>query len=200
VDMTSAGSVLAVPTDPAELEIFLKEQVRKIVTKTAIACAIKPNGSAFNSSNRNLTAAEEEDLLTVLLALSNIEGLTKALAQKINLRKTLEVVLNKVTGPRRYVFPASAVEIAQQAYDRYEREGWGADPENDLNVADDRDAPSPPPTRRRFSATINNEVPQKRITLPPPDHPIYGSEGIMRHILVQHGKTTSYQFGKSVLL
>jgi hypothetical protein len=196
--MTSAGNVFVVPTDPAELEIF-KEKARKIVTEAAIACSIKPNKSAFNSS-RKLTAAKEEELLMVLLALSNVEGLTKALAQKIYLRKTLEVVLNKITGPRRYIFPVSAVEIAQQAYDRYEREGWGADLENDLNVPDDRDAPSTPPTRRRFSAAINDEVSRIRIDLPPPDHPIYGSEGIMRHILVRHGKTTSYQLGKSVLL
>lgn len=147
----------------------------------------------------------------ILLAFPDIEGLTKETAEKIHLGRVLDVALNRVGGQRTYQFPASAVRIARNAFDRYEAQGWGADPNNDLLDPDEASrsssSPSPAPAskkRRLSSITAERssptaEQPRKRLTLPSPTHPIYGRQGIMRGILIQHGKKTSYKFGNSTL-
>jgi hypothetical protein len=198
--MTSAGRILAVPTRPAERDKFLEDEGKEIMKSFAMRCSVDKNGLPLKS-NKPLNGEEEEELLMILLALSDIEGLTKATAQQIKLKRTLEVVLNKVqVGPRRFAFPTKAIEIAQQAFDRYESEGWGADPENDLLDPEhgSEGSPSPPPAKRRRITSINDNSPRKKqqVALAPPNHAIYGRNGIMRGISVQYGKTTSYKFGK----
>jgi hypothetical protein len=200
--MSSSDDVLVVPTQPAEREIFLREKIggkSGIMTNFALWCSVDRNGLPM-SSNRPLTTKNEDDLSNILLALSDIEGLTRTMALTINLKRTLEVVLNKRPGSRRYAFPARAVEIAQEAYDRYESEGWGVDPQNELLNLENgpRDSLSPPPGPASRRLSINNELSLQIVTRPPPNHPIYGKGGIMEGILIKRGpKRIDYVFGRN---
>lgn len=168
------------------------------MTNFALWCSVNRNGLPM-SSNRPLTSKEEDDLSTVLLALSDIEGLTRVMALTINLKRTFEIVLNKRPGSRRFAFPARAIDIAQEAFDRYESEGWGVDPQNELLNLEDvpRDSLSPSPSSNSTRPSFNNEPLFQGVTRPPPNHPIYGRGGIMEGILIKRGPNRiDYVFGR----
>jgi hypothetical protein len=114
--------VLAVPIQPKVRNEFLANEGRKVIIQYAVCSARYKNGSPTKSA-KDLTKEDEEELSMILLAFSDIQGLTKETAEKIQLRRVLDVVLNRVGVQRTYQFPASAVRIAQNAFDRYEAQG-----------------------------------------------------------------------------
>jgi hypothetical protein len=194
---TDTDKVFVIPTRPSERDKFLAEQGIRIMRVYGLQCMLDKDGNPRKNA-KPLTPEGEREILMILRALSNIEGLTKETAKKVQLSRILNIVLDRFEG-RRFRFPADAVKIAQQAFDKYELEGWGLDPDNEIHDDDDDDddasrTGSPPPTTM---TSASREVRPQYLALPRPNHPIYGQDGIMRGILVKHGKTTSYMFGKT---
>ncbi|QDS69624.1 hypothetical protein FKW77_008898 [Venturia effusa] len=194
--------VYDVPSDPKERDEFLKTKGREVMLKYMFACTVDDNGLPKGNRARSLTPQETEDLNMILLALSDIDDLTKDTAKTINLKAILKVVLNKVdTGDKRKTnFPPSAVTIAQNAWDKYmsrydpEDKGneWGVDPENVLigpdDIEDDDGSMSPRPSKRaRMSSVVTQSSGNGKFARPPPNHPIFGTEGMMRGILSGRG-------------
>ncbi|TID23563.1 hypothetical protein E2P81_ATG03128 [Venturia nashicola] len=194
--------VYDVPSEPEERDIFLRTKGREVMVEYMFACTVDSNGLPKGPKARTLNPQEMEELNMILLAFSGIDDLTKETVKKINLKQVLKVVLNKIdTGNKRVTrFPQSAIDIAQNAWDRYmsrydpnnEVKDWGVDPENALlgpedtlvNSEDDGSKSPRPATRRRMPSTVTqSSSANAKFARPSPSHPIFGTNGMMRGIL-----------------
>lgn len=193
--------ILAIPTDPSERIKFLSDQGSRIVREYGLKCKLNPDGT-FKRKPGGLDATQTTELITLLRGFANIEGLTKDMTKEINLQNVLRTVSNQSTTGYKFRFPQEVQDIAKEAFDRYEREGWGANANN--IIADEYDGTvdaAEAGSARRQSRTSTPPTPTSRqqgvktVRPPPRNHLIYGVNGIMRGIVVARGdKTTSYQF------
>ncbi|MCJ1226367.1 hypothetical protein MMC12_003017 [Toensbergia leucococca] len=130
----------------------------------------------------------------ILGMLSSIEGLTESLATSLYLKISLETVVAPTTLQRTYSFPPPFPEIAAKAIRKYESEDWGKnsvplDDDGEVMVDDDGDAASteagtrPYTTKKSVASILSIDVMRR----PRPNHPIYGTKGIMRGILISDG-------------
>lgn len=182
---------LAVPTEPNAMKAYLGDCTRQVIARYAVQ--LKQDGR----KPKPLSDEQKTKLTLVLRALSNIQALTPALEKSIGLKRALELVMDLPDNAlsAKYQFSPPFPEMAKAAYEKFEAENWGnndevreddEEPEND----DDNDTTPGPisstttPGPRRPSSSPNITAVIRR---PPPTHPIYGSHGIMHHILVDRG-------------
>lgn len=196
--------VLNVPTQPEKRDLFLEDEGKKVMRKYLRRFILDKNGKIKGPV---LTEDEEQELIMILLALSDIDDLTKETATKIQLKAILRAVLDRLDATKfkqRTRFPESAVAIAQSAWERYtsryDPEGrdndWGDEPENILLDVDDdvgsaaEDLSSPRPAKRQRMSSSNSKgpTPEKTWRRPSPNHPIFGENGVMKGILAGRGE------------
>lgn len=174
--------------------------------KYMFACTVDDNGLPKGPKARHLSTEETEELNMILLAFADIDDLTKETAKKISLKVILKVVLNRIgTGDRRKTkFPQSAIDIAQNAWNKYmsrydpndEGEEWGVEPENAQlgpeDILEDPEvegstSPRQAQRRRMSSTVIQASSINGRFARPSRNHTIFGTEGMMRGILCGRG-------------
>ena len=185
---------LRVPDNRQERLLFLKEQTRQIVRTYAQQC--KQDGKKRNPLN-----AEDLQKLDLLLqALSNIEGLTTNMEKEIKLKFSLELIMDGIPKTAMYKFPEPLPRKAKAAWQKYEAENWGAGAEHEL-LDDDEDVKAEPseatsptsPTSPIYKPTNSSGI--RLLRRPRPGHSIYGTQGIMRGILIDpYGKMRTYKF------
>ena len=183
---------LAVPTEPNAMKAYLGDCTRQVIARYAVQ--LKQDGRKPKPLNDEQTTK----LTLVLRALSNIQGLTPALEKSIGLKTALELVMdlpNNATSAK-YQFPSPFPEMAKAAYRKFDAENWGNNDEvrdEDEEESNDNGDNDATPTLSSSTATPRPRRPSASQTAttvirrPPPTHPIYGSNGIMHHILVDRG-------------
>lgn len=189
---------LAVPTEPNAMKAYLGNCTRQVIARYAVQ--LKQDGR----KPKPLSDEQKTKLTLVLRALSNIQALTPALEKSIGLKRALELVMDLPDNAlsAKYQFPTPFPEMAKAAYEKFEAENWGNNDEvreDDEEPEDDDDNDTIPgpssstttPGPRRPSSSQNITAVIRR---PPPTHPIYGTHGIMHHILVDRsGKMITYK-------
>jgi hypothetical protein len=203
----SDEQVLVIPTHPTERIKFIRDQGIRIVRDYGKQCALNPGGT-FRRKPGGLDQTQTKELIMLLQAFANIEGLTKEMAKSINLENVLRTPSNQATTGVKFRFPQEVEDIAKEAFDHYNREGWGANAkdvipdENDGTVDEVEAGAARRPSRAPIPSTPTSRQQGQgqgqgvRTVRPPPrNHLIYGIHGIMKGIVVVRGeKTTSYQF------
>lgn len=207
VTSESEEQILVIPTDPSESIKFLRDQGEAILRKYSLKCKLNPD-STFKYKPGGLDQTQTRELITLLRAFANIKDLTKEMAKSINLENVLRTPSNQATTGVKFRFPQEVEDIAKEAFERYAREGWGANANNVIldendGTIDEAEAgtarrPSKTPIPSTSTSTSNSRQQGQgvRTVQPPPrNHLIYGINGIMKGIVVVKGeKTTSYQF------
>jgi len=190
--------VLIVPTDRAALTTFLQREGRTVLVEFSKRCRLQKDGTVRPSEKGPLSPKETRDLIALLTGISNIDGATPEMFKKTSLQRILATVSNRVPDATwRFSFPPEAMEIAGKVYDHYESENWGEGAQNLL--PDEADGVQPGPTSPVAPPTTTTDRTYARRA--PPNHPIYGVNGIMRGILAIHGeKKMSYGLGKFQLI
>lgn len=165
---------IAVPSDPILLETYGYRTRRRLCHLALQLTHDPPNRTA-----RVLTEEEYRELESTLRALSSITDISPETAKILKLSDMLRI-LNGTASNTKWVFPEPFPSIATTALQEYERANRGAVEEISVinqNATDDSHA------GHRFHPVMNN----RSITLsrqPSPNHPIFGTAGIMRGILV----------------
>lgn len=191
--------IVVVPEETSTKIKFLTDRGTEIIRVYGLKCKLDGQG---NVARGGLNERETRQLVSLLRAFTNVEGLTKEMASKIRLEAVLRVVTNQAPGGNKFRFPPHVAQIAREAFDRYQVEGWGVDPNNELmDEPDGTTLDEAAPARRPSQTSAPTAVRQPTRTRPPPhNHLIYGENGIMRGIIVvRSGKSTSYRFGGSPL-
>ncbi len=171
LDTKTKDEGIAIPSDPALLQIY-GVRTRRRLCQLALQLTHDP-------PKRTATALTEEqyrELENILRALSNITRITPDVAKTLKLGDMLRIVDGTASNTK-WEFPDPFPEIATKALERYERDNWGAVEETPLINQDTA-------TVRRGSRPITNNRSVSPSRQPPPNHPIYGTSGIMRGILV----------------
>ncbi|KAK1772212.1 PUA-like domain-containing protein [Phialemonium atrogriseum] len=104
-----------------------------------------------------------------------------------------------------YYLPSSLAEMARAAYNRFEAEKWGATSTNDGEGEGEEPVGAAPTATGSGSgssagsgmSSIVNSVTSMR--LPPPDHPIWGRNGIMHGVAFKPGRRASYVLNSQYL-
>ena len=165
---------MAVPTDPALLDAYAVK-IRLRLCKLAVFLTDDPPRRIA----RTLTPEEYAEADKIIEALSTITGMKPALAATLRVKELLQIV-NGTAANTQWVFPAPFPSIATDALQKYESENWGAAAPT---TAEHQAAATSSAVENRSRPRANNHknpIPRKS----PPDHPIYGTLGIMRGILV----------------
>jgi len=202
---TSDEKVLIVPTDDKAKVQYLATEGKRIIRDYGMKCKLDSQG---NLQRGGLNDSETRHLISLLRVFTTIDNLTKSTAKDINLQQVLRVVSNQsIAPPYKFRFPSEAQRIAEEAFDRFQAVGWGVDPNLEpMNGPDSaRNSPMGVTAAReqehRLSRAVGKQGSEtaRSIRYPPPNHSIYGDNGIMRGIVVVRGKPTRYYFGESHL-
>ncbi|MCJ1466305.1 hypothetical protein MMC07_004924 [Pseudocyphellaria aurata] len=153
---------------------------------------------------RPLTAADREILEGILRDVSSINPMTPQIQKSLSLRAHLEIIVGDYpTVKHEYHFPDPFPDRAVAVIEKFEEIRWGA-PED---VEDDEVPTSPTSTTSAMSATSSSAGKQRSLPrassptvraektlpkLPRPDHPIFGTRGIMRGIVINNNLVRSY--------
>lgn len=165
---------IAVPSDPILLEAYGYRTRRRLCQLALQLTHDPPNRRA-----RVLTEEEYRELRSILRTLSSITSISPETAKILKLKDMLKI-LNGTASNTKWVFPQPFPSIATTALEQYERVNWGAVEE--ISVIN-QDATDDSHAGRRFHPLMNDRS-VTRSRQPPPNHPIFGTAGIMRGILV----------------
>lgn len=134
-----------------------------------------------------------EDLLQNI---SSIPCITPAIEEKFSLRALLQIVVGDYPRVKHeYRFPDPFPDKANAVLEKYEAINWGASEE------DEKDATSPTDSARKsqaeaafYKARARSPSPTKKSPplIPNADHPIFGTDGIMRNIMISSSGVRSY--------
>ena len=109
----------------------------------------------------------------------------------------IKTMLEFVINPR-FQFPAKYRQIAKTEIELFEARNWDEirvmdqeNTENDVPMEDTK--PSKKQRRSQADKTLVMEPAQQAVKLPSASHPIFGSDGIMRGILISQRLTKSYR-------
>ena len=148
--------------------------------------------AAQKTKSRLLNETEIAKLHTFFRTLNNIQ-MTPALKKDTKLDIAMTVTMDKV----RYKFPPPFPEMAKKLEDLWVAQNWGAGEVNEEVVSDEEDeAGAASNVNQTEPSDVGRRIHDERtkiIRRPHPNHPIYGTNGIMHGILVVKGKTTAYQ-------
>ena len=194
-------TVILIPAEPKARLAFLKKHIVETIGRkyTLRHKVIHDELMKDVLKGPPLTEEERRFLYQMLLVISNLD-LTSAMEKELNLKLTLSIVMDEESSKPQYQYPEPFAKMARQAYLKFEAEDWGANAVAELPDEDDNDQADAAPAakKRRLLNTTSEEADIFRpryIRRPKPNHPIYGTEGIMRGILVDTtGKLKTYFF------
>lgn len=163
-----------VPSDPIRLQVY-GSRTRRRLCQLALQLTHDPPTRTATA----LTKEQYNEFEAILRALSSITDITPETEKVLKLSNMLRIV-NGTASNTKWVFPEPFPTIATTALQKYEREHWGAVEEIPII---NRNAANDSHTGRGFHPIMNNQL----TTLhrqPPPSHPVFGTTGIMRGIIV----------------
>lgn len=190
--VTNAETVaLAVPTNLKALESYLHYRVHQTISHYAIQ--LKNDGR----KTKPLDDEQLTELTLTIRALSNIQGLTAPMEKVIGVKRALEVVMNDVPDTEIYQFPPPFPEMAKEIHEKYEADNWGDNDEIRDDDENDTDGDTPTPsssTSTTKASKSSSHTLNTVIRRPHRNHLIYGTNGIMHGILVDHNSMmTTYK-------
>ncbi|KAG0650202.1 hypothetical protein D0Z07_3312 [Hyphodiscus hymeniophilus] len=133
-----------------------------------------------------------KDLQKMLWAFRNIKEDMKLLQEK---QAVVQGTLQKLIADPTFNFPSDFIMVAEFMMEKFQALNWGKplavpqiDDESDTESEDEK----PAKKKRKTSATTQPPV----TYLPPPNHPVFGANGIMRGILISQKAIKSYSISK----
>jgi len=191
---TADEQSLVIPNDIDARVSLLFDEGKMIIKDYSLKC--KLDSKTGELQKEGLNADVTRKLVEIVKAFANFEGLNGGIAKKTNLKRVLQVIANCTKDNLRFSFPDEVVTIAQEAVEKYEREGWGENA--DTKLINDEDTTPTSPTNRP-SQQPSSKKQGHYVRVPPRNHPIYGENGIMRGIIVDRSvKMVSYRLGKFI--
>ena len=166
----------AVPSDPALISGYASRIRRRLCLLALYLTNDPPRRFA-----RSLTPEEYAETDKIVEALSTITDMKPALATTLKVKELLQI-LNGTATNTKWEFPAPFPTIATDALEKYERENWGAAEQTPTEI---EAAAGHLAAGNRSRPRANNQ-PNPISRQPPTNHPIYGTSGIMRGILVDN--------------
>ncbi len=160
-----------IPDDPNDVKEFLYTFIDKILRWDILLPMSR--GVALSDGDRQRT-------ILLLRALDNLQ-LYPGLAEYLRLGGTLGVIRGDNT---RIVFPQDIQDMASTTYDKFEAQNWG-------RVTVPNNPPQSSPSQGSNARPATTPAIMRR---PPATHPIFGTNGIMRGLLIRQGAIRAYRF------
>ena len=170
----SEKAVLVLPHDLKGLVDFLLERKKDIIK---IAQALK----------KPLTVLDPEQTERVemtLRALRTLPNINPEVEKKCKIESILKVITGEIaTNKNSWTFPPPFPTIAAELLEQFEKLNWGADLVQDDSSSEEEEEVHVREKKKKPKKTIPVTKGPMNVKAPPADHPIYGSDGIMRGIL-----------------
>ncbi|KAI9721029.1 MAG: hypothetical protein M1812_002509 [Candelaria pacifica] len=168
--------------DPRDVTEFLTKFIDKDFRKILLDMS---RGNPLSNHDRQLT-------VLLVRAIGNLD-LYPGLATTLLLPGTLKVIGGSND---RVVFPPEIQTMAKDVRARFEAQEWGENLVLDDGDGEDQDASnsSAPATSQSTSAPRPTAPRNRLVNRPSPNHSIFGTNGIMRGLLIKQGPTRVYQF------
>lgn len=141
---------------------------------------------------RTLTPAEHDILDGVLGEISAIDPMTPQIEESLHLRDHLEIVVGEYPRVKyEYHFPDPFPDKAAAVLEKFQAINWGATEEDEETVT------SPTSSATAVGRALPRNPPVARPgksqpVIPRPDHPVFGTNGIMRGILISSSGMRTY--------
>ena len=203
---TMDDNVIFIPVEPKARQAFLKKHIVETIGRKYTLRHKKVTNELMKDALKGppLTEEERRFLYQMLLVISNLD-LTLGMEKDLNLKRTLSIIMDEDSITPQYQYSEPFAGMARDAYLKFEAENWGASAVADLPDEEDDDQASASPLspsaskKPRLSNVTSKEeadiLRPRYIRRPKPNHPIYGTEGVMRGILVDTtGKMRTYFF------
>ncbi|KAL8742430.1 MAG: hypothetical protein Q9190_005080 [Brigantiaea leucoxantha] len=179
------GGDAKLPTDPRLFKQFFHEDPIRIIRN--FASILK--GLPPKRQPRSLTTDEHIRLNHILKACAALDPITHSTEKFLQLKGLLSIVAGILPNTA-WSFPEPEKSLAADTYDKFSAQNWGIPPS--------QQAPSLQATTNRSPLSSRNTLASRpRITIPSPNHPIYGSSGIMRGIVIARSPHQSYRLDPS---
>ncbi|KAI9700648.1 MAG: hypothetical protein M1836_002017 [Candelina mexicana] len=170
-----------IPDDPKEAEEFLRKFIDADLRAMLVGIS---KGKALSDQDRRRT-------ILLVRALGNLV-LYPGLATTLRMPGALQVIGG--SNPK-VVFPAEIQAMAKDVHEKFEAQQWGANLVLDGGDGDDQDASSAPTQSQRTTAPRTTAPGNRLVRRPSPNHQIFGTNGIMRGLLIKPGRSTRvYEF------
>ena len=190
-------SDVTIPTTEPALTTFKHNYVRHVLGVLMSKFEVKPG--------KELPKLSHDQRATVtkfLYSLAQFDEMTPTVAERGGLKLILCCMKGEDVRGKRYRLPDPFPELFRNAWDRFEGMNWGAT----AATGDEEDTPMEDSPTTLASSTSNlpgriihgasqrtSTAPHRR---PRADHPIYGTNGIMRGISQYKTKTKTYAIEK----